>query len=549
MSIVVLIVGVAIALLLLASIPRAPDPRLRGAAALGAALVLVTSIALSSIRYVSPEEVGIVAKNALGPSLKEGRIIATAGEMGIQADVLAPGWHFWYWPVIYDVRTVPLVEVKADEIGILEARDGLPLPEGQVFAEPWDDAATRDMLDARHFLTTGKGQKGAQATVLTAGKYRINTELFKVANVKVTEILPGEVGVLKANFGTPPTLFVVGVAHEHAPGRAEPSEPDASDRRLRLAKPGEMGVRADVLQPGKYPVNTNAFKVVEVWTTQMIAHYTQDSAANPTSTGAGMQEEREIVVRTSDGFTFPVDVRIEYHVKPENAPIVVARLGDDEGERFRNQLNSAVRATFRNAAEGVKALDYVQQRSQQEQLAVRQLAQDMAPFGVTVTAVRIGNVGDEKTLGALLKTQTDREIAKQEQITFQEQQRAAEQKKELTRVTQEAEEEKRLATAAYAVKIADEEKRRRIIDAGAEAEAITIRAKAQSDAYRLIADQIGKGNAALVELLKIVGERNIQITPRVMITGAAQPGGETTALIGTMLDTMISREEEKPAPR
>jgi uncharacterized membrane protein YqiK len=548
MSVIVLVIGVAIALLLLVSIPRAPDPRLRGAAGVGAALVLVGAVALSSIRYVSPDEVGIVSKNALGPSLREGRIIATGGEMGIQADVLAPGWHFWYWPVVYDVRTVPLVEIKADEVGLLEARDGLPLPEGQVFAEPWPDEMKQRMLDARYFLTEGRGQKGAQATVLTAGKYRLNTELFKVTNVKVTEILPGEVGVLKANFGRPASLLVEGF-DEPASARSPAAPPgtDGSDGRLRLARPGEMGVRADVLHPGKYPINTHAFTVVEIWTTQMIAHYTQEFSANPTSAGPGVQEEREITVRTSDGFTFPVDVRIEYHIRPEHAPIVVARLGDDEGDRFRNQLNSAVRATFRNAAEGVKALDYVQQRSQQEQMALRQLAEDMASFGVTITAVRIGNVGDEKSLGALLKTQTDREIAKQEQITFQEQQKAAEKKKELARVTQEAEEEKRLATAAYAVKIAEEEKRRRVIEANAEAEAIAIRARAQSDAYRLIAGEIGRGNAALVELLKIIGERNIQITPRVMITGHSRGDGETTALIGTMLDTMISREEDRPA--
>ena len=32
------------------------------------------------------------------------------------------------------------------------------------------------------------------------------------------------------------------------------------------------------------------------------------------------------------------------------------QLGDDEGERFRNVLNTVVRAAFRNSAEGVKAL-------------------------------------------------------------------------------------------------------------------------------------------------------------------------------------------------
>jgi regulator of protease activity HflC (stomatin/prohibitin superfamily) len=248
-----------------------------------------------------------------------------------------------------------------------------------------------------------------------------------------------------------------------------------------------------------------------------------------------------------------VDVRIEYEVKPEHAPVVVAKLGDDEEDRFRNALNSAVRAIFRNNAETVRALDYVQQRSNQEQQSLQMLAEEMARFGVTVTAVRIGNVGDEKTLGNLLKTQTDREIAKQEQLTFQEQQKAAEQKKLLSRATQESEEEKRLATAAYAAKIADEEKKKRLIEAEAEAQSIAIKAKAQADAYQLIALQIGKSNAAMIEILKIVGERNIQITPRVMIGGGAGSGGNAgdqagTALFGTMLDTMVSRDEEKPPP-
>ncbi|MCZ6811133.1 MAG: hypothetical protein O7D97_03945, partial [Planctomycetota bacterium] len=182
------------------------------------------------------------------------------------------------------------------------------------------------------------------------------------------------------------------------------------------------------------------------------------------------------------------------------------------------------------------------------------LATEMSKVGVTVTAVRIGDVGDEQTLGALLKTQTDREIALQEQVTFQEQQRAAEQQKALSRTQQEAEEERRLATAMYEVQIAEQNKERRIIEAGAEAEAIRIKAEAQAEAYRVIALQIGSGNAALLELLKIVGERGINITPRVMVVGSnggnAGTGGSTeaTALIGTMLDTMISRQEPSAGP-
>jgi len=54
------------------------------------------------------------------------------------------------------------------------------------------------------------------------------------------------------------------------------------------------------------------------------------------------------------------------------------------------------------------------------------------------------------------------------------------------------------------------------------------------------------GNAALVELLKIVGERGINITPRVMVVGsnASDADPQMTALIGTMLDSMVAKEKE-----
>jgi regulator of protease activity HflC (stomatin/prohibitin superfamily) len=271
-------------------------------------------------------------------------------------------------------------------------------------------------------------------------------------------------------------------------------------------------------------------------TAERTVRYTKEAAAG---------EEREITVRSSDGFTFPVDVRIEYRITPRHAPLVVAKFGDD-GAQLLKRLTSAVRAIFRNNAESVKALDYVQQRSTQETQSREMLATAMSEVGVTVTAVRIGDVGDEETLGLLLKTQTDREIAIQEQKTFQEQQRTAEQKKELSKTEQEAEEERRLATASYEVRIAEQDKERKVIEAKAEAEAIQIRAQAQADAYKLIAEQIGKGNAALLELLKVIGERGIEITPRVMVSGAGSgpsaQDAETTALIGTMLDSMVSRE-------
>ena len=254
---------------------------------------------------------------------------------------------------------------------------------------------------------------------------------------------------------------------------------------------------------------------------------------------------REIEVRTSDGFTFPVDVRVEFQIRPLDAAQVVAEFGGDDS-KLQQYLASVVRAIFRNNAENVKALDYVQQRSQQEAASTGTIREAMGKVGVSVNAVRIGQIGDEASLGELLKTQTDREIALQEQMTFQEQQRAAEQQKALSRTQQEADEESNLATATYGVKIAEQAKEKRLIEASAEAEAIRIKAEAQAEQFRKLAMEIGKQNAALLELLQIIGEGNIEITPRVMVVGDTQGStGETTALIGTMLDSMVHRSPDE----
>ncbi|MEE9128867.1 MAG: SPFH domain-containing protein [Phycisphaerales bacterium] len=520
MTIGFLLVGVVLAILIVTGTMKLPGAAVKAAGGVVALLVLLASFALSSFRLVGENQIGVVIRNIGGGGLAPGKIIATEGEMGPQAKILPPGWHPWLWPVIYDIETPYLIEVKIGEVALLTAVDGLALPAGAIYAPEWEAADLKKMAeDAEFFLTAGKGHKGPQASVLTPGKYRINPKLFTTEIVKVTNVKKATVGVVKSNVG------------EVLSGEAE--TPDV------VVEKGHRGIWRQPLLPQEYYLNTKAYEVTMISTAKWVISYTGRG------TGA---EQREIPVRTSDGFDFPVDVRVEYEIKPVDAPLVVALFEDDK-EKLLERLNSAVRAIFRNNAETVKALDYVQQRSQQESQSLVMLAEEMAKVGVTVTAVRIAGVAEDGSLDTLLKTQTDRQIADEEVRTFQQQQLAAEQEKELTRTKQEAEEEKRLATARYEVQIAEQDKEKRIIAAGAEAEAIRIKAEAQAEAYRVIALQIGSGNAALLELLKIVGESGINITPRVMVVGGTNGAGgntsqsaETTALIGTMLDSMLSRE-------
>ncbi len=513
---------------ILSGIPRLPTSQLRAAAAAVAFIIFCAGVLLSSIRYVPSDRLGVISKNALGAKLPPGKIIATDGEMGPQARILPPGWHVGLWPVVYDVETFPVTVIEAGQVGLLKASDGKPLPEGQIYAPEWNDATFQTMLDAQHFLTAGGGFKGPQSSVLTPGTYRLNPRLFEIDKVPATNIPPASVGVVKANVGQEPQT--------------------AREGHGLLVDKGFRGVWREPLPPQQYYLHTLAFEVTVISTKAHIVEYTVNRGTkNQQQPDIG---EREIQVRSADGFTFPVDVRVEYLIDTQNAPLVVATLRDDQ-DSLQQVLNSAVRAIFRNSAERVKALDYVQQRSQQERQALESLSKEMTKYGVTVTAVRIGNIGDEQSLGILLKTQTDRELAQQEQITFQEQQKAAEQKKALTRTTQEAEEEKRLATANYQVKIAEQDKQKRIIEATAEAEAIRIKAEAQAGAFASIARQIGPGNSALLEMLKVIGERQIEITPRVMVANGGGPGapsGETVALIGTMLESMLKQSPEATKP-
>jgi len=473
-------------------------------------LIVLAFLSVTSIVKIGGTQVGIVEKKLGGGSLPAGRVIAVKGENGIQAQVLAPGWHFFYWPWQYGIKKVQWTQIKEGQVGLVTAKDGQTLPPDTIYAPEWPDPDK--MIDAAYFLSEGNGYKGPQLSVLNPGAYRLNTDLFEIKQVTVINVRVGTVAVVKSNVGR------------------------TVETEDRLVAKGQRGIWNKPLGEGQYYLNTNAYEVTLISIRQTKVSYTAEVERGEAGSA---QPLKPITVRSADGFTFPVDVRITYRIDPENAPRVVAMIGDD-ALILDKLVTPRVRATFRNNAEKVKALAYVQNRSVQEQQSASMLREDLAEYGITLLEISIGDIGDEKSLGALLKTQTDREIALQEQATFEEQQRAAEKKKALTKTTQEAEEEKRLATATYDVSIAEQDKQKKIIAAQGEAEMVRIVAEAKARAFELVSNVIGPDNAALIEVLKMVSESNMEITPEVMVTG--QSSGMTDALMGTILKGMLNKQ-------
>ena len=148
---------------------------------IGVIVIILSAVAFAASRMlvvrIQEHEVGIVIKKWGNASLPAHRLVALNGEAGLQADTLAPGRHWFYWSPKYKILKVPTVWVPPGELALVIAEDGDRLPEGQLLGRVVIECD--QFQDARTFLLRG-GQKGRQRAVLTTGRYRINTALFRV---------------------------------------------------------------------------------------------------------------------------------------------------------------------------------------------------------------------------------------------------------------------------------------------------------------------------------------------------------------------------------
>src|SRR5437667_1220322 len=85
-----------------------------------AAFILLFVILRRILVNVGAREIAIKERRYLGAKMPPGRVVATEGEVGIQADVLKPGLHLIKWPFEKVIRKFPLIEIGAEELGIIE---------------------------------------------------------------------------------------------------------------------------------------------------------------------------------------------------------------------------------------------------------------------------------------------------------------------------------------------------------------------------------------------------------------------------------------------
>ncbi|HYJ92593.1 MAG TPA: hypothetical protein VEV84_14890, partial [Pyrinomonadaceae bacterium] len=214
------------------------------------ALFIIWYIITRFLVNIGAKEVGIKERRYFGRRMAQGRVVATEGEVGIQADVLKPGLHFVVYPIERVSQKVPLIEIGADELGILEAIDGDPMPPGHIYAPDRAQNAHNNFQDPIAFIKQG-GVKGIQLRTLPPGKWAIHPYLFRVSVSKVTVIPPAKVGVITSADGAP---LDPGRLH----GKAIKDHRNFQDAEAFIQNGGQKGPQVEILTPGTYRILTDS---------------------------------------------------------------------------------------------------------------------------------------------------------------------------------------------------------------------------------------------------------------------------------------------------
>lgn len=493
---------------------------------------------------VPQDRIGLVTKKyvLVGPNreLPDGRIIATKGEAGYQAQTLAPGLYWWMFPWQYGVDMEPFTVIPEGKIGLVLANDGAELPTGNILARK---VACDNFQNTEQFLASG-GQKGRQTGVLTPGTYRINTYAFSVTVAPMTDIKENMVGIITTLDGAP--LTPGQIAGKHVDGHNNFQDIDSflqrgGNRGLQpqvvlagsyyinqwavqieqipmtevpighvgvvisyigeegedltgdtfkhgnIVQKGFRGVWMEPLGPGKYPVNTYTMKVEEVPTTNLVLNW-----ANARSEAHALDRNLStITVRSKDGFPFNLDVAQIIHIPANEAPKVIARFGS-----MTNLVSQVLEPTignyFRNSAQDSDVISFLSTRKERQESAREHIRRVLEIYNVNAVDTLIGDIVPPE---ALMKTLTDRKVAQEEEKTYETQRMAQEKRQGYERETALAEMQREIVKAQQSVEIAERtanasvkksegEARSMKLQVGAEAEATKLRAEAEAEATR-----------------------------------------------------------------
>jgi uncharacterized membrane protein YqiK len=591
---------------------------------MGYAWILIPLLALlfykSTLRVffgmvIIPEnKIGLVTKKFVlfgaNKTLPDGKIIALNGEPGYQATTLAPGlyWAFWLWQ--YSILQTDFTIVPKGKIGLVSAKDGAPLPTGSILARHVD---SDDYQDAKAFLLN-KGQRGKQVGYINNGVYRINTHLFEITQTDITNIEDGRVGIITALDGVPLgqgniagavienhnnfqdfDAFLEGGGQRGLqiqvvqagnyslnPWAVEIEKMDMTKIEIghvgviisyvgdkgidtsgesfkhgNIVNEGQKGVCGTPLDPGKYAINTYTHKIEIVPTTNLVLNW-----ANARTESHNLDKGLStITVRSKDGFPFNLDVSQIIHIPATEAPKVIARFGS-----MQNLVSQVLEPTignyFRNSAQDSDVIAFLSTRQERQNSAKVKISKVLDEYNVHAVDTLIGDITPPESL---MKTLTDRKIAQEEEVTYETQRKAQDQRKTLESAKSLADMQGKMVAAQQSVEISQREAEAAVKRSEGEGKAIEITASAQSkakvlmaeaeakstklngdaeaskieaigkstaEAYRLQVTAMGQEQFGNFKIIEEIGKNHIKIIPEILISGSGENSNPIAGLLG-----------------
>ena len=577
---------------------------------------------------IPEDKLGLITKKFVlfgeNKSLPDGKIVALNGEPGFQADTLAPGLYWGYWVWQYTIDQAELTVIPKGKIGLLSSKDGKQLPTGSILAR---HVESDDYQDARAFLING-GQRGKQVNYLNNGVYRINTYLFELAITDITYIEDGQVGVITALDGIPldQSAIAGNIIKEHNNFQdfdlflsnggqrglqvqvvqagnyslnpwavevekvpmtqipighvgviisfvGEEGQDTTGDtfKHGNIVNKGQKGVCISPLDPGKYAINPYTHKIEVVPTTNLVLNW-----ANARSESHNLDKGLStITVRSKDGFPFNLDVSQIIHIPATEAPKVIARFGS-----MQNLVSQVLEPTignyFRNSAQDSDVIAFLTTRQTRQNAAKEQISKVLEEYNVHAVDTLIGDITPP---GELMKTLTDRKIAQEEEVTFEIQRKAQDQRKTLESAKSLADMQGQMVAAQQSVEISQRQAEAAVkksegeakaveLKAGAEAKAKKLMAEADAaqikltgdaeaskieaigkstaEAYQLQVKAMGEENFAKFKITEMIGTNGIKIIPEILITGGdGGSNGPISGLLGMELLKQIQDNKTK----
>lgn len=392
----------------------------------------------------------------------------------------------------------------SDYMGIVTVHDGRPLPEGEIIA-PDVGESHANYQDPEKFLELG-GYKGKQIRVLIDGTYYIN-RLFATVEFKEKTVVPiGYVGVVVSFFGKE-GIDTSGADYKHG----------------ELVGEGCKGVLEKPLMPGKYAFNTDAGKIVQVPTTNIILKW------NKSEVGDHKYDENlaEVDIITKDAFEPALPLSVVMHIDYKQAPWVIQRFGDIN-MLVNQSLDPLVGAYFKDVAQTKTLIELIQERSSIRERAVTEMKEKFGKYNLELEEVLIGtpksaNINDKQIENILMQLR-DRQIAEEKKTTYHKQQEAAESEKSLREAEAVAAQQGKLTESKIQIDVERNIGAALASKAEQEANQITALAKANAEKVRLEGDaeaskekSVGVAKASAIEAqVKAYGGAEYRVTQEVI---------------------------------